>query len=136
MRGSTRTSRPSAPLGVTYTDPAPIDEVIQHVPGLTVVLAHGGRGWWYDAAAFLALARDNVWIDLSGLPPQRLPFYFARFDLNRLAGKCIFGSDWPGAPGIAANARAITKLDLDDETLRGVLGANALRVYRGLPTPT
>jgi predicted TIM-barrel fold metal-dependent hydrolase len=97
-----------------------------------VVLAHGGRGWWYDTAAFLALARPNVWIDLSGLPPSRLPAYFSRFDLGRLARKCIFGSDWPGAPGIATNARAITKLDLDDEVLRAVLGGNALRVYRGL----
>ncbi|HET6815159.1 MAG TPA: amidohydrolase family protein, partial [Actinomycetota bacterium] len=31
-----------------FGDPAPIDELIQHVPDLTVVLAHGGRGWWYD----------------------------------------------------------------------------------------
>jgi len=114
-----------------FGDPAPIDELIQHVPGLTVVLARG-RGWWYDTAAFLALARPNVWIDLSGLPPSRLPFYFSRFDLGRLARKWIFGSDWPGAPGIAANARAIAKLDLDQDTLRGVLGGNAMRVYRGL----
>jgi predicted TIM-barrel fold metal-dependent hydrolase len=53
-------------------------------------------------------------------------------DLNRLAANCVFGSDWPGAPGIATNARAIAKLDLDDETLREVLGGNARRVYRGL----
>jgi predicted TIM-barrel fold metal-dependent hydrolase len=115
-----------------FGDPAAIDEIVQQVPDLTVVLAHGGRGWWYDTAAFLALARPNVWIDLSGLPPARLPAYFSRFDLNRLARKWIFGSDWPGAPGIAANARAIAKLDLDEEVLRGVLGGNALRVYRGL----
>ena len=56
-----------------FGDPAPIDELIQHVPDLTVVLAHGGRGWWYDAAAFLALTRPNVWIDLSGLPPTASP---------------------------------------------------------------
>jgi predicted TIM-barrel fold metal-dependent hydrolase len=115
-----------------FGDPAPIDELIQHVPDLTVVLAHGGRGWWYDTAGFLALARPNVWIDLSGLPPSRLPAYFSRFDLNRLARKWIFGSDWPGAPGIAANARAVAKLDLDEEVLRGVLGGNAVSVYRGL----
>ena len=118
-----------------YGDPAPIDEVLQNVPGLKVVLAHGGRGWWYDAAAFLAMARENVWIDLSGLPPQRLPAYYARFDLRRLAAKCIFGSDWPGAPGIAANAKAVAKLELDPGDLRGVLGGNALRVYHGLARP-
>ena len=113
-----------------YGDPAPIDEVLQHVPGLTVVLAHGGRGWWCDAAAFLALARENVWIDVSGLPPHRLPTYYAHHDLRRLARKFIFGSDWPGVPGIAANARALAKLDIDEADLPAVLAGNARRVYR------
>jgi uncharacterized protein len=115
-----------------HGDPGPIDEVLVNVPDLTVVLAHGGRGWWYDAAAFLALARENVWIELSGLPPQRLPVYYARHDLRRLAAKMIFGSDWPGVPGIAANLRAIAKLDIDPEDLPAVLGGNARRVYRDL----
>ena len=87
-------------------DPALLLPVLRDFPGLTVVLAHGGRGWWYDAAASLALLHENVWIELSGLPPQRLPHYYARFDLRRLARKFIFGTDWPGVPGIARNARA------------------------------
>ncbi|MGH3993152.1 MAG: amidohydrolase family protein, partial [Pseudonocardiaceae bacterium] len=99
------------------------------------VLAHGGRGWWYDATAFLALTYENVWIELSGLPPHRLPSYYAKFDFRRLARKCIFGSDWPGVPGIAANARALTKLDLDEADLRLILSDNALAVYRGLKLP-
>jgi uncharacterized protein len=113
-----------------HGDPSPIDEVVVNVPDLKVVLAHGGRGWWYDAAAFLALARENVWIELSGLPPHRLPVYYARHGLRRLAPKLIFGSDWPGVPGIAANARAVAKLDIDPEDLAGVLGGNARKVYR------
>lgn len=119
-----------------YGDPGYIDEVLKDIPELTVVLAHGGRGWWYDAAAFLALTYDNVWIELSGLPPHRLPSYYARYDFRRLARKCIFGSDWPGAPSIAANARAFTTLDLDEDVLRGVLYANALAVYRGVALPS
>jgi uncharacterized protein len=118
-----------------YGDPGPIDQVLNEVPGLTVVLAHGGRGWWYDAAAFLALSHERAWIDLSGLPPQRLPVYYARHDLRRLARKWIFGSDWPGVPGIAANARAVAKLDLDEADLAGVLAGNARKVYRGLDPP-
>jgi uncharacterized protein len=119
-----------------YGDPALIDQVARDVPSLKVVLAHGGRGWWYDAAAFLAQARENVWIELSGLPPQRLPQYYAKYDLRRLARKFIFGSDWPGVPGIAVNARAVTKLDLGDEDdLRRVMAGNALEVYTGLELP-
>ena len=110
-------------------DPALLLPVLRDFPGLTVVLAHGGRGWWYDAAASLALLHENVWIELSGLPPQRLPHYYARFDLRRLARKFIFGTDWPGVPGIARNARALAALGLGDDVLSGVLAGNALAVY-------
>ena len=98
-----------------------------------MVLAHGGRGWWYDAAASLALLHENVWIELSGLPPQRLPHYYARFDLRRLARKFIFGTDWPGVPGIARNARAVAALCPDEETAALVLAGNAARVYNLKP---
>ena len=55
---------------------------------------------------------------------------------RRLARKFIFGSDWPGAPGIAANARAVAKLDIDEQDLPGVLAGNARMVYRGLDPMT
>lgn len=119
-----------------YADPQLLDAVLRDFPELHVVLAHGGRGWWYDAAAFLALSRDTVWIELSGLPPKRLPEYYGRFDLPRLARKMIFGTDWPGVPGQAANARAVAGLGLTDEVTALVLGGNALQVYTGLnPAP-
>jgi predicted TIM-barrel fold metal-dependent hydrolase len=113
-------------------DPALLTPVLRDFPGLTVVLAHGGRGWWYDAAASLALLHETVWIELSGLPPHRLPDYYARFDLRRLARKFIFGTDWPGVPGIARNARALAALGLGDDVLAGVLAGNALAVYPGI----
>jgi predicted TIM-barrel fold metal-dependent hydrolase len=113
-----------------YGDPVVLDDVIRDFPGLHLVLAHGGRGWWYDAAAFLASAHDRVWIELSGLPPRRLPDYYARSNWDRLVRKMIFGTDWPGIPGIAANARAVAALCPDAETRRLVLAGNAARVYR------
>ncbi|MFP5335953.1 MAG: amidohydrolase family protein [Actinomycetes bacterium] len=115
-----------------YADPALLYPVLRHFPELHVVLAHGGRGWWYDAAAFLALSHDTVWIELSGLPPKRLPTYYANYDLQRLARRWIFGTDWPGVPGTAANARAVAGLGLPEETVAQVLGGNALAVYAGL----
>jgi len=116
-----------------YADPLLLDAVLRDFPDLHVVLAHGGRGWWYDAAAFLALSRDTVWLELSGLPPTRLPEYYARYDLQRLARRWIFGTDWPGVPGQAANARAVAGLGLSEEVAGLVLGGNALTVYAGLP---
>jgi len=115
-----------------YADPLLLDAVLRDFPDLHVVLAHGGRGWWYDAAAFLALSRDTVWLELSGLPPTRLPEYYARYDLQRLARRWIFGTDWPGVPGQADNARAVAGLGLSEEVAGLVLGGNALTVYAGL----
>jgi predicted TIM-barrel fold metal-dependent hydrolase len=75
-----------------------------------------------------------VWIELSGLPPHRLPGYYTGFDLRRLGRKFIFGTDWPGVPGIARNARALADLGLGDDLLAAVLAGNALTVYRRLRT--
>ncbi len=113
-------------------DPELLLPVVRDFPTLDVVLAHGGRGWWYDAAAFMALTFPTVWIELSGLPPKRLPQYYARYDLARLAKRFIFATDWPGVPGTAQNARAVAGLGIDDATVTAVLGGNALSVYAGL----
>ena len=55
--------------------------------------------------------------------------YYAQHNWNRLTRKMIFGTDWPGVPGIAANARAVAALCPDEETAGLVLAGNALRVY-------
>ena len=113
-----------------YADPAFIEDVVRDFPDLTVVLAHGGRGWWYDAAAFITLMRPNVFIEVSGLPPKKLPDYYKNFDLERLARKMIFGTDWPGVPGPNANAQAIADLGLETDTLARILHENATRIYK------
>jgi uncharacterized protein len=115
-----------------YADPALLLDVLRDFPELTVVLAHGGRGWWYRAAAFLALMRPNVWLEVSGLPPHRLPDYYG-LSLPRLADKMIFGTDWPGMPGVQANARALEKVLLGAgctaEQVAAAWGGNAARVF-------
>jgi predicted TIM-barrel fold metal-dependent hydrolase len=115
-----------------YADPALLDPVFRDFPGLTVVLAHGGRGWWYQQAAFLALMLPQVWLEVSGLPPRKLPEYYGPA-LRRLAGKMLFGTDWPGVPGVAANARAVARA-LEDagcgpQEVAAALGGNAARVF-------
>jgi uncharacterized protein len=115
-----------------YGDPALLDPVFRDFPDLTVVLAHGGRGWWYDRASFLALMRPTVWLEVSGLPPQRLPDYYGTA-LPRLAAKMIFGTDWPGVPGVQRNARALQKVLLEAGCAGGdvaaALGGNAAQVF-------
>jgi uncharacterized protein len=114
-----------------HGDPVLIDDVLRDFPGITMVLAHGGRGWSYDAAASLALTRDNVWLDIAGLPPKRLPTYYASSGLDRVAAKSIFGTDSPAAaPG--RNIAAIRDLGLPEALTDAVLGGNAQRVFPGL----
>jgi predicted TIM-barrel fold metal-dependent hydrolase len=116
-----------------FGDPVLLDDVLRDFRSLQIVLAHGGRGWWYDAAAFLALSDERVWIELSGLPPSRLQTYYAKHSWARLTRKMIFGTDWPGVPGIAANARAVADLCPDESTAALVLSGNAARVYNLKP---
>ena len=115
-----------------YGEPALLDPVFRDFPDLTVVLAHGGRGWWYDQAAFLALMRPTIWLEVAGLPPARLPDYYGR-SLARLAARMVFGTDWPGVPGVQRNARALEKVLVtagcgqDDVAL--ALGGNAAAIF-------
>ncbi len=109
-----------------YGDPLPLDEVAVDFPDLKIVMAHSGRGFWYDRAFFLARLRENVYMEIAGLPPQRLLEYFPEFERN--ADKIIFGSDWPGMPYIARNIELIRSLPLKDSTKEKILGGNAARI--------
>ncbi len=119
-----------------YADPTLLEEVLRDFPDLDVLLAHGGRGYWYAQAAFLASTNPHVWLEVSGLPPQRLPDYYGSSGLRRLGPKIVFGTDWPGVPGVDRNARAVEKAMLDvgctaDEVAAAWAG-NAVRLF-GLP---
>jgi predicted TIM-barrel fold metal-dependent hydrolase len=113
--------------------PELLDPVFRDFPDLTVVLAHGGRGWWYDQAEFLTLMRPNVWIEVSGLPPARLADYFGKA-LARLAPKMVFCTDWPGVPGVQRNARALEKVLVDsgasEDAVALALGGNAAQIFK------
>lgn len=114
-----------------YGDPVYVDDVAVDFPELTIVMAHSGRGFWYDAAFFLAQLHNNVYMEITGLPPQRLPVYFP--NLERNADKIIFGSDWPALTDIEGNISAIRNLDLTEESKAKILGGNAVRIL-GLST--
>jgi predicted TIM-barrel fold metal-dependent hydrolase len=114
-----------------YCDPIHLDDVAVDFPELAIVMAHGGRGFWYDACAFLATSHANVYIDVTGLVPEKLPEHYPRLD--RLAPKLVFGSDWPAMPrSVAANVTRMGQLGLSPAALARVLDGNA-RQLLGLP---
>lgn len=115
------------PCKLKYCDPVLLDEVAVDFPGLKLIMAHGGRGFWYDACFFLAQLHKNVYVEISGLPPQNLLKYFPNFERN--ADKIIFGSDWPSIPSeIGKNVEVIRSLPLKKDILEKVLRLNALKV--------
>jgi hypothetical protein len=111
-----------------YCDPLHLDDVAVDFPELNVVMAHAGRGFWYDRAFFLAKLHANLYLEISGLPPSKLMSYFP--ELDRLTEKVIFGSDWPGMRWIRRNMEAIGKLPLPAEGIERILGGNAARLLR------
>lgn len=110
-----------------FCDPIYLDDVAVDFPGLAIVMAHGGRGFWYDKCAFLAAHFANVYIDVTGLVPHRLLSHFP--DMERMADKFIFGSDWPAMPkSVAHNVEAISRLGLSDAALAQIFAGNAARL--------
>jgi predicted TIM-barrel fold metal-dependent hydrolase len=109
-----------------YGDPLHLDDVAVDFPRLNLVMAHAGRGFWYDRAFFLSKLHFNVYMEVSGLPPSKLLTYFP--ELDRITEKVIFGSDWPGMPWIRRNMEAIGRLPLSAEGVDNILGGNAARL--------
>jgi predicted TIM-barrel fold metal-dependent hydrolase len=106
-----------------YGDPLCLDEVAVDFPDLVILMAHGGRGFWYDRAAFLCRIHENMYIDLTGLPPANYLKYFP--DLEKIADKLVFGSDWPTAPSRKENIESVRALPLAPETKEKILGLTA-----------
>lgn len=109
-----------------YGDPIYLDDVAVDFPNLKIVMAHSGRPFWYDKAFALARIHENIYMELSGLPPQNLLRYFP--ELERIAHKVIYGSDWPAVPTFKENIEVIQKLPLAQEAKKKILGQNAARL--------
>jgi predicted TIM-barrel fold metal-dependent hydrolase len=111
---------------IKYGDPLHLDDVAIDFPKLTILMAHSGRPFWYEQAFWMARQHQNVYMEISGLPGKRLLEYFP--DLERLADKVVYGSDWPGNPYLRRNVEAIEALPLKNETKEKILWRNAARI--------
>jgi predicted TIM-barrel fold metal-dependent hydrolase len=113
-----------------YCDPIYLDDVAVDFPNLKIIMAHSGRGFWYDKCFFLSRLHKNLYMDITGLPPQNLLNYFPELEKNR--EKVIFGSDWPTIPSsIGRNIEMVKSLPLSDQTIEAILYRNAERILFG-----
>jgi uncharacterized protein len=112
-----------------FGDPMDVDDVAIDFPRLKILLAHGGRPLWMEAAFFVVRRHPNVFLEISGIPPAKLLEYFPR--IEEIAEKTIWGTDWP-SPGIKSmrqNVDQFRALPLKAESQRRILYDNALRVF-------
>ena len=95
-------------------------------PGLTVVAAHFGWPWHMDLIA-IAVHKTNVYIDISGWAPRRIPAEVIRELRGRLSGQFLWGSDYPFFTPERCLAE-LGALDLPAEAMTAVLRDNAARI--------
>jgi hypothetical protein len=110
---------------IKYADPLLLDDVAIDFPGLTILLAHSGRPFWYEQAFWMARRHANVYLEISGLPGKKLLEYLPR--LERIPDKVVYGSDWPSID-LQTNVKAIRELALAEETRQAILYGNAARI--------
>ncbi len=112
-----------------YSHPMDIDDVAGDFPRLKILLAHGGRPLYMNEAFFLVRRFENVYLEISGIPPKKLLEYFPR--LEEIADKTVFGSDWPG-PGVPSMKTVLDQfkqLPLSALTMRKILRETALKIF-------
>lgn len=110
-----------------YGDPIYIDDVIKDFPSLKIVLAHAGRPLWTSTAFFLSKSYNNVYLEISSIPPTKITTYLPR--LNEIKDKIIYGSDFPNYKGqtLLGHARmTISSLGYDS----GIMRDNFLKIFK------
>src|ERR1700750_1123054 len=113
-------------IRIDLAHPIKLDPVAAAHPELTVVAAHFGWPWHMDLIA-IALHKTNVYIDISGWAPRRIPAEVIRELRGRLSGQFLWGSDYP----FIAPERCLSELeglDIPADAMRAVLHDNAARV--------
>jgi hypothetical protein len=116
-------------IRIDYAHPLKLDAVAAAHPELTVVAAHFGWPWQMDLIA-VALHKTNVYIDISGWSPKRIPPEVVRELKGRLSGQFLWGSDFP----FIAPERCLAELDELGLASPALLRDNAARLLR-LPDP-
>jgi len=112
---------------IRYAHPLLLDDIAEDFPMLPIVACHAGRPFWYKESQWLLTRHKNLYIDISGIPPQQLLSAIPK--LERYADRFVFGSDWPTeVVSIADQVQKIRNLPLKETTLSALLWDNAARL--------
>ena len=105
-----------------------LDHVALEFPELKIVAGHIGYPWTAEMIS-LATKYQNVYIDTSAYKALRYPPEFVEYLRGHGRRKVLFGSNYPWWPPQEC-LKELATLNLDAETQRLFLHANAERVFR------
>lgn len=104
-----------------FTDP------VKTFPNLIFIFGHSGIHE-YDQAYRLAAKHDNIYLETSGQPPQRIKEMINGMGSDRL----LFGSDWPWYAIELPLAKVLVGTEGMEEIRRKILSENAKRLMRSI----
>ena len=81
-------------IRIDLSRPILLDPVAAKFPNMKIVMAHFGWPWHIEAMA-MALHKSNLYLDISGWAPRYIPSEVVREMRGRLAGRFLWGSDYP-----------------------------------------
>jgi len=113
-------------IGLDYARPIRLDAAAAAHPELTVVAAHFGWPWHMELVA-MALHKTNIYIDISGWSPRRIPAEVVSELRGRLSEQFLWGSDFPFLTPERCLAE-LDSLDLPGPVLDRLLQQNASRI--------
>ncbi len=109
-----------------YCRPIDVDEVAVDMPELRLIIAH--FGWpWYEEAMAVVHRNENVYFNIAGWAPKRIPAFVFSYMKGPVKEKCLFGSDFP----LVSRQRIVTELssiDLPDDVREHLYNKNARKL--------
>jgi len=115
-------------IRLDYAQPLRLDPVAAAHPDLTIVAAHFGWPWHMELIA-IALHKANVYIDISGWSPRRIPAEVISELRGRLSDQFLWGSDFPFLTPERCLAE-FDALELPADAAEKVRRDNAARILR------
>lgn len=113
-----------------FCRPIDVDEVAVDFPDLKLIIAH--FGWpWYEEAMAVVHRNLNVYFNIAGWAPKRIPKFVFDYMKGPVREKALFGSDYP----LVSRKRIVDELaeiDIPEEVRERLYHSNALEVIPGL----
>lgn len=109
-----------------YCKPEALDDVAIDFPELKIIAAHFGFPWFYEALAVVQ-KNANVYFNIAGWAPRRIPEYVITMMNGPLSRKALLGSDFPLLSRVRI-MRELKELPISPETLQRVTSENPARL--------